>query len=68
MSSPQREDAGKGEDWGPRENDHLVEPFFSGLGAKGDTEAEKETESSSPRSDATRPGLLGRLIAFFRRG
>lgn len=33
------------DEYRPREDDHLVEPFFAGLGAEGDADSEAERDA-----------------------
>ena len=57
------------EDYSPRQDDHLVEPMFAGLGVGEDeTECEPETEPEVADSpDSATNGVWGRILAWFRR-
>lgn len=53
--------------WRPRPNDHLVEPFFGGLGVE-DEEREGPAESSADGPAPAPGGLLAALTRWLRRG
>lgn len=55
-------DPGDDEDFRPRENDHLVEPMFAGLGVDGDEPAPEGDEVSAQNGRS----LLARVLAWLR--
>ena len=50
------------EDYSPRQNDHLVEPMFAGLGVEGDEDEARDDGDFAEREARTeRPGLWRRI-------
>ncbi len=52
------------DDFEPRENDHLVEPMFAGLGVGEEDAADDEAE---PQNEEVRTGFLAALLRSLRR-